>query len=472
MSPALLSLLLGTLGVIAGSLGSSFELWTEPEVLVVEHGGSLRLTLRATCNDSRGSGGVETANRKRTRLIKPGEVEVELLEVTEGKNNLFVYYTCNGRREQRDVPLLIYHLPQRPEVAAVPALAAGQAWELLCAVAGAAPLRNLTVTLRLGPHLVLSTQEFQGDEGPREVRVTRRVTLAAGHDGQNVTCEARLDLAPFGPNVSVASEPRTLRVCEVPKPRLDVSSTTPTAGTALTGRCSLPPEPCTDFHARVLAGNRVLAGWGPSPRAFSVTVGEEHDGLELSCEAEPARGSESSGSLRRSDSTRISVYVQPRLDDSGCPPEQNWTEGREETLRCRARGNPRPSVSCARDRDGRSFPVGIPSPAGRDHAGIYWCRATNELGEDERSVTVHVHYSDHNVLVPALLGALGVAGVAALALAGHRIYHRKTKIRKYRLQEQERQRQRQMEMARAGGGTAGCSSGEGTALNGSAPNAP
>ncbi|NWU10243.1 ICAM5 protein, partial [Cephalopterus ornatus] len=81
--------------------------------------------------------------------------------------------------------------------------------------------------------------------------------------------------------------------------------------------------------------------------------------------------------------------VRPRLDDAGCPAEQNWTEGQEETLRCRARGNPRPQVSCA--RDGRSFPAGIPQPITRGHAGTYRCRASNALGEDERSVTVRVH---------------------------------------------------------------------------------
>ncbi|NWS18564.1 ICAM3 protein, partial [Pachyramphus minor] len=58
-------------------------------------------------------------------------------------------------------------------------------------------------------------------------------------------------------------------------------------------------------------------------------------------------------------------------------------------LRCRARGNPRPLVSCS--RDGQSFPAGIPHPITRGHAGTYHCRATNQLGTDQRSVTVRVH---------------------------------------------------------------------------------
>ncbi|NWR40635.1 ICAM2 protein, partial [Tachuris rubrigastra] len=107
-----------------------------------------------------------------------------LFQVTEGKSNPFFYYVCNGKREKKDVRLIIYHEPQQPELAEVPSLAAGQPWDLLCAVAGAAPLQNLTVRLRRGHH-VLSARSFEGDgqEEPREVRVTQRVTLGAQDDG-------------------------------------------------------------------------------------------------------------------------------------------------------------------------------------------------------------------------------------------------------------------------------------------------
>ncbi|NWW97443.1 ICAM5 protein, partial [Caloenas nicobarica] len=79
----------------------------------------------------------------------------------------------------------------------------------------------------------------------------------------------------------------------------------------------------------------------------------------------------------------------PRMDDEGCPPRQNWTEGQEGTLRCRARGNPRPEVACA--KDGEPFPPGVPRPVTRAHAGTYRCRAANALGAASRDVTVAVN---------------------------------------------------------------------------------
>ncbi|NWZ88483.1 ICAM5 protein, partial [Poecile atricapillus] len=80
--------------------------------------------------------------------------------------------------------------------------------------------------------------------------------------------------------------------------------------------------------------------------------------------------------------------AEPRLDASGCPLQQNWTEGEPGLLRCRARGQPQPQVLCS--KDGNSLPAGIPQPALRQHAGIYRCRATNELGTAESNVTVWV----------------------------------------------------------------------------------
>ncbi|NXX33378.1 ICAM1 protein, partial [Nicator chloris] len=85
--------------------------------------------------------------------------------------------------------------------------------------------------------------------------------------------------------------------------------------------------------------------------------------------------------------------AKPRLDASGCPPLQNWTEGQEGNLTCRARGHPepRPRVSCSKAGNSRdSLDPGVPQPARLGHAGTYLCRATNELGTAESNVTLRV----------------------------------------------------------------------------------
>ncbi|NWT79734.1 ICAM1 protein, partial [Lanius ludovicianus] len=80
--------------------------------------------------------------------------------------------------------------------------------------------------------------------------------------------------------------------------------------------------------------------------------------------------------------------AKPRLDSEGCPGQQNWTEGQEGVLECRAKGRPEPEVKCS--KDGNSIAAGAPYPAHRAHAGTYLCQASNALGTAERNVTVWV----------------------------------------------------------------------------------
>ncbi|NXR37928.1 ICAM5 protein, partial [Zosterops hypoxanthus] len=80
--------------------------------------------------------------------------------------------------------------------------------------------------------------------------------------------------------------------------------------------------------------------------------------------------------------------VKPHLDTLTCPTHQNWTEGQEETLNCRAGGRPRPQIVCSKGQE--SLDTESSRRAHRGHAGVYRCRATNELGTAERNVTIWV----------------------------------------------------------------------------------
>uniref|UniRef100_A0A8C8B2W4 Ig-like domain-containing protein n=1 Tax=Otus sunia TaxID=257818 RepID=A0A8C8B2W4_9STRI len=526
----------------AGRLAASFELLIEPAVPVVEYGGSVKLMLKTLCTNPKAAGNVETSIRKKVKNVSKEETEVELFNVTEWNPQLVIFYACYGDREKIPTKLIVYRVPESVELEPVPELAVNKSHELVCRVNGTAPIQNLTVILWRGDEVLLTkTFEEEKRNGSVPVQVTHNLTAQRQDNGQNVTCQAVLDLTPHGPRSNLTSNPQTLtvygksqnhRVLQVgktgktmnvscigghifpvakfkltfanqtlnvsvsqdghrataavshsqpgdfrlvctmtvgpkvrqkevtvhvysfPFPQLNVNTTSPAANTTLAGGCHLPPGHSAELQLQIRAGRTVLVEWGPSPLNFSLMLQEEDDGMELSCDAKIQKNSEA---LTKNVSVWLNVTAGPRMDDGSCPRSQNWTEGQDETLRCRARGNPRPQLECA--KDGEPFPAGVPRPVTRAHAGTYHCRATNLLGTANRTITVVVHYHDPNVV---LLALVTVAVVAALATAGvsYGVYYRKKKIRHYRLQQ--RQQQREMESRRPP-----ASSEETAALNGS-----
>ncbi|NXP05167.1 ICAM1 protein, partial [Thinocorus orbignyianus] len=203
----------------AGQLGASFKLWVEPTVPVVGHGDSLTLRLKTTCQDPRAVGNLETPLRKRLVSSGLGETVVELLNVTEWNSSVLGYYSCFQERKVVATKLTVYRAPEVVVMEPVPALAVGKSQELRCRVAGAAPVRNLVVTLQLGDGEVLSTKTFpqHGQDEPEEVEVTHWLMARRRDHGQNVTCQALLDLAPHGPRLNATSEPQMLTIYEFPE---------------------------------------------------------------------------------------------------------------------------------------------------------------------------------------------------------------------------------------------------------------
>uniref|UniRef100_A0A8B9DQR3 Ig-like domain-containing protein n=1 Tax=Anser cygnoides TaxID=8845 RepID=A0A8B9DQR3_ANSCY len=489
-----------------GRLHASFEVFIEPPVLVVEHGGAVRLKCRTTCQDPSATGDVETSFFKhRLEASGQGETVVELRNITEWSSNILCFYSCNKQRKTVSATLIAYRPLEQAVLEPVPQLAVGESHELVCRVPRVAPVRNLTVILRRGATtLHTATFELRAENKPQDVEVldvydfpedprlemseiyletdekinvSCRVRQAfpaarfelslAGHplplhvteDGLRAVAEvSHAQQGKFGLVCSVRVGPKerqkqaSVHVYSFPQPQLNVSTSVPMEGTEVTGRCVLPPGHSPDLQLQVTAGPRVLAAWGPSPLVFAWTASEEDDDTKLVCEARMRAGNKPT---KRSTPVGLSVTALPRMDDRSCPPSQNWTEGEEVTLRCQARGNPRPHVAC--DKDGTSITPGLRHVATRAHTGTFRCRASNALGMAERSITVWVQYHDVDVvlivvLVLVALGALVIAGVV------YGIYYRKKKMREYQLQKQ----QRRMEMERL-------RSEETVGINGSAP---
>ncbi|NXK15325.1 ICAM2 protein, partial [Herpetotheres cachinnans] len=103
-----------------------------------------------------------------------------LLNVTDWKASVLGFYTCNQQRKVKNIKLIIYRVPE-PVLQSVPQLAVGEGHELVCHIANAMPIQNLTVTLCRGKE-TLHTKTFeQNDLAP--VQVTYRLTAKRQHHG-------------------------------------------------------------------------------------------------------------------------------------------------------------------------------------------------------------------------------------------------------------------------------------------------
>lgn len=102
----------------------------------------------------------------------------------------------------------------------------------------------------------------------------------------------------------------------------------------------------------------------------------------------------------------------PRLDDLDCPRSWTWPEGPEQTLHCEARGNPEPSVHCARPEGGSVLALGLLGPVTRALAGTYRCTAVNEQGQAVKDVTLTVECESGEACLLKFteLGEIGLYG--------------------------------------------------------------
>uniref|UniRef100_A0A8C9FWH4 Ig-like domain-containing protein n=1 Tax=Pavo cristatus TaxID=9049 RepID=A0A8C9FWH4_PAVCR len=155
-----------------------------------------------------------------------------LHNVSEWNSSVQCYFHCGSSREKERAEVIAYRRLDQPQLLLISPVKLGHAYNLSCFVPNVSPVRNLSVSLRRG-NLTLHTATFWGhsQEKLEDVLVTHKATAQLEDHGQSITCQAVLDLQPYGPlfNNSTA---QVLEVYDFPDPPTLTASPPPLQKTA------------------------------------------------------------------------------------------------------------------------------------------------------------------------------------------------------------------------------------------------
>ncbi|XP_037349954.1 intercellular adhesion molecule 5 [Talpa occidentalis] len=267
--------------------------------------------------------------------------------------------------------LRIFEFSQNPQIWVSPLLEVGMAETVSCEVARVFPAKEAMFYMSLGDQELSPFFFWKGDTA--WVNATVR---AMEMGDQELSC--RVSLGP----VELKTR-KTVHVYSFPPPVLEVEELYPLAGTDINVTCSghvlTSPSPTLRLQG---APDLPVPG---EPAWFLLTVREEDDGRNFSCEASlEVQGQQ----LIKTTAIQLHVLYKPRLEESSCPGNQTWVEGAEEMLACIAKGNPAPTLVCT--RNSMIFSLEVPQKATQNHSGTYCCTATNQLGSVSKKIAVVV----------------------------------------------------------------------------------
>ncbi|KAI6059980.1 Intercellular adhesion molecule 1 [Aix galericulata] len=425
-------------GALTGAARGTFTVRAWPQVAVVPFGGSVAINCsHSGCPDPASTLGLETSLTKNAAEAGGSWQKFVLLNVSEwSPRPAICHATCGEQRATATATVLVYRecgrragggggavgsrlhptarrVPERVVLEPVPAVAVGESLNLTCRVAEAAPLANLTVTLRRGGE-TLRTQSFGAAAGSASVAVSHLLTVGPGDHGQDLQAPARLE-AGAAANASCrvvgafpAEDAHFSLLLEGRS--LDVAVTE--AGDTLTASTRLAPRTAglQELNCTVTVGAAARTARAqlhvyrfPEPvlELSPVPAGGE---VTVRCHAAAAEPPAVRLQLRDADGGVLAEGPQPQLelrlvaqreDDGrwfGCRASLAVGDGTgtREALTCGATGNPAPTVTCA--RGGATVSTQQPELVTRSRAGTYLCNATNSLGTRSRLVTVRVEY--------------------------------------------------------------------------------
>ncbi|CAO2635926.1 Intercellular adhesion molecule 5 [Lemmus lemmus] len=263
--------------------------------------------------------------------------------------------------------------PISPSLVAPRFLEVGSERPVSCTLDGLFPAPEAGVYLWLGDKRLHPDVTLDGDN----LVATATATPSAEQEG----------IIQLMCSVTLGGESRetqeNLTVYSFPAPLLTLSEPEAPEGKVVTVSCWA--------GARALVTLEGISAAVPGqPAELQLNATENDDKRNFFCDAALEVDGET---LRKNQSTELRVLYSPRLDDSDCPRSWTWPEGPEQTLHCEARGNPEPSVHCARADGGAVLALGLLGPVTRALAGAYRCTAVNGQGQAVKDVTLTVEYA-------------------------------------------------------------------------------
>uniref|UniRef100_A0AAA9TZZ6 Intercellular adhesion molecule 5 n=1 Tax=Bos taurus TaxID=9913 RepID=A0AAA9TZZ6_BOVIN len=253
--------------------------------------------------------------------------------------------------------------PEPPRLTAPRLLEVGSEGPVSCVIDGLFPVSEAGVYLALGDQRLSPDVTLEGDA----LMATTTATASAEQEGaRQLVC-----------NVTLGGESRETR-----------ENVTVYRVWGVEFELSLGKMGVSEPALYALFGCRAAAPGQPAQLQLNATEYDDRRGFF--CDATLEVDGET---LSKNESVELRVLYAPRLDDSDCPRSWTWPEGPEQTLRCDARGNPQPSVHCARPDGAAVLALGLLGPVTRALAGTYRCTATNDQGQAVKDVTLTVEYA-------------------------------------------------------------------------------
>ncbi|XP_011731138.1 intercellular adhesion molecule 5 [Macaca nemestrina] len=284
-------------------------------------------------------------------------------------HGLGLFENSSAPRELRTFSLS----PDPPRLTAPRLLEVGSERPVSCALDGLFPASEARVYLALGDQNLSPDVTLDGDA----LVATATATASAEQEGaRQLVC-----------NVTLGGEDRETRenvtIYSFPAPLLTLSEPSVSEGQMVTVTCTAVAQALVTLEG-------VPAAVPGQPAQLQLNATENDDRRNFFCDATLDVDGET---LIKNRSAELRVLYAPRLDDSDCPRSWTWPEGPEQTLRCEARGNPEPSVHCARSDGGAVLALGLLGPITRALSGTYRCKAANDQGEAVKDVTLTVEYA-------------------------------------------------------------------------------